>query len=156
MKKIAMFFLAALIVCMCSVLCFTSCSIKYAGNTKAYVGMYTSIFVDSQNDTDTISFSLKINDDKSFVLSGAKTYMGTWKSYTESGKTQLLCLVEEGFRYNESHPNGWNPYFTLCFLDDGTLMATPGMTGNSLGSVSAFGSGSVTMVTLVIFEKDNI
>ncbi len=121
-----------------------------------YYGTYNSIFVDSQNDAEDISFTLKINKDTTFELnkSTIKTqYKGTWKSYTVSGKQQLLCYIEDGYQWSSRYPNAWNPYFTICFLDDGTLMATPGSTFGSSSSSTAFGVGEITYITLILFEK---
>ncbi len=122
-----------------------------------YVGTYQSTFVDSQNDDESISFTLVINSDKTFALTRykgdvTKEFSGYYKSYTESGKEQLLFIVEEGYEFNTVHPNAWNPYFSICRLDDGTLMATAGTTSAS-AAVTAFGSGSVTKITLILFTK---
>ena len=123
-----------------------------------YVGTYHSTFVDSQNDDENISFSLVINQDQTFVLtknSGDSTeeFSGYYKSYTESDKEQLLFIVEEGSEWNEYHPNAWNPYFTVCRLDDGTLMATAGTTSSDIYVATAFGSGSISKITLILFTK---
>lgn len=82
-------------------------------------------------------------------------YKGTWKSYTDtnSNKTQLICYEEEGYEWNSSYPNAWNPYFTLSMLDDGTLMAAAGSTSSSF-LATAFGGGEITKITLIIFEKN--
>lgn len=133
----------------------------FAGCSKEskFYGTYNSIFVDSQNDKDSIQFKLTINKDNTFELSksGTKqseTYKGTWKSYTESKKVQLLCCVEEGFKWNDTHPNAWNPYFTLALLDDGTVMATPGSTfGSYVSTTTAFGYAEISYITLILFEK---
>ena len=127
--------------------------------TTDFVGTYKSFFVDSQNDADQISFSLEITKDNTFELTrydngDYKTYSGYCKSYTENGQTQLLCLVEEGYKANDYHPNAWNPYFSVCMLDDGSLMATAGTTSSATSVVTAFGSGSITRITLVLFEKE--
>ena len=143
MKKISIVFVLILLF---------TCTALVGCKSSEFVGEYNSIFVDSQYG-DSISFSLKINEDNTFSLSGYQNYKGIWKSYTESGKQQLLCIEESGYRFNSRYPNAWNPYFTLCILDDGTLMATSGMTSNYTGAVGAFGSGEVTMITLVLFEK---
>ncbi len=121
-----------------------------------YCGTYHSIFVDSQNDAGDISFTLKINKDNTFELNKSTDdtpYKGTWKSYTESGKQQLLCCIEEGYQWNSYHPNAWHPYFSVCFLDDGTLMASAGSTFTSSSSETAFGRGEITYITLILFEK---
>lgn len=138
------------------IIAIVSCFAIGCSDGTDYCGTYKSIFVDSQNDDDSISFTLTINKDKSFELSKSPqnaSYKGTWRSYTESDKKQLLCCIEEGYKWNSSHPNVWNPYFSLCFLDDGTLMATPGSTFSSMSSSSAFGSGQITAITLVLFER---
>lgn len=121
------------------------------GKAKPYIGDFHSVFVDSQNDGNKISFTLSIQEEHTFVLcrdNGYRTmeYSGSWKSYTNENQTQLLCLVESR--------TDWNAYFSLVFLDDGTLMATPGITSDSYGTVSAFGEGSGEAITLVLFEKD--
>ena len=80
-------------------------------------------------------------------------YTGYYKSYTDSEREQLLCIVEEGFELNDIYPNAWNPYFSICMLDDGTLMATAGTTSTKSTVVTAFGEGSVSEITLILFEK---
>ena len=145
--------------------CFVGGCTQLTNNSKTeskasdYVGTYTSYFVDSQNDADQISFTLEITKDNTFELTrydngDYKTYSGYYKSYTENGQTQLLCLVEEGYTWNDHHPNAWNPYFSVCMLDDGSLMATAGTTSSATSVVTAFGSGSITRITLVLFEKE--
>ena len=124
----------------------------------SYTGTYQSTFVDSQNDDENISFTLDIKSDKTFVLTrhvgeDSKEYSGYYKSYTEAGQKQLLCVVEDGFEWNEYHPNAWNPYFSVCMLDDGTLMATSGTTSSSNAVATAFGSGSISKITLILFNK---
>ena len=123
-----------------------------------YVGTYQSTFVDSQNDEENISFTLAINKDKTFVLTrcigdSTKEFSGYYKSYTESGQEQLLFIVEEGYQWNDTHPNAWSPYFSVCRLDDGTLMATAGTTYSSSSVVTAFGSGATSRITLILFTK---
>lgn len=147
MKKISILF-ALILLFICTTL--TACSLRKGSD---YIGKYNSIFVDSQTVNDSIVFSLEINEDNTFSLRGRCNYEGTWKSYTESGKQQLLCIVESGYIYSTDYPNAWNPYFTLCILDDGTLMATSGVTSSTYRSLSAFCWGSCSMVTLVLFEK---
>ncbi|MBR7186458.1 MAG: hypothetical protein IKD43_03105 [Clostridia bacterium] len=115
--------------------------------------------MDSQNDDENISFKLAINRDKTFVLTryiddSTKEFSGYYKSYTESGQEQLLFIVEEGYEWNTSHPNAWKPYFTICRLDDGTLMATAGTTSSSSSVVTAFGSGAISRITLILFTKE--
>ena len=145
--------LVLLVVLLCSSLWLGGCSAR----TK-YVGTYQSTFVDSQNDEGNISFVLVINEDKTFVLTrytGNKTkeFSGYYKSYTESDQEQLLFIVEEGYEWNSYHPNAWTPYFSVCRLDDGTLMATTGTTCSNTSVVTAFGSGSISGITLVLFTK---
>ena len=129
------------------------------GKARPYIGDFHSVFVDSQTDDNTISFTLSIRKDHTFVLykdNGYRTreYSGSWKSYTNENQMQLLCLIEEGYSWNSEHPNAWHPYFSLIFLDDGTLMATPGTTtSKTYGVQTAFGSGYL-MITLVLFEKN--
>ncbi len=147
-KKILLLLIALMFPCF-----LTGCS-----STNAYCGTYSSIFVDSQNDEGNISFTLTINSDKTFELSrtpNSLTYKGTWKSYTDnnSNKTQLICYEKEGYKFNDYHPDAWSPYFTLTMLDDGTLMAAAGSTSSSY-LITAFGSGGITAITLVIFEKN--
>ncbi|MBE5752850.1 MAG: hypothetical protein E7343_02145 [Clostridiales bacterium] len=149
MKKILSVFVTVIMAFMCITI--SGCDSK--GDTNKFVGNYVSVFVDSQNDYNSSDYWLKINSDNTFSLGGRINYQGTWKSYTISGKTQLLCMADDSYIYNATYPYAWNPYFTLVFLDDGTLMATSGMTNNMSGVVSAFGS-SVTTVTLVLFEKE--
>ena len=120
---------------------------------EAFVGEYKSVFVDSQNTDNSISFSLEIKEDGTFVLDGHRSYSGTWKSYTQSGTTQLVCIEEEGYTYGTSTPNAWSPYFSLSLLDDGTLMAIPGTTQSSISVRTAFGAGENTHITMVLFEK---
>ena len=146
-----------LIVLLCSSLLLVGCS-KEKNKKTSYVGTYESTFVDSQNDDENISFKLVINEDKTFILTRYKGDLeeelsGYYKSYTESNKEQLLFIVEEGFEWNSSHPNAWNPYFTVCRLDDGTLMATSGTTSSSNSVATAFGSGAITDITLILFAK---
>lgn len=126
------------------------CFLSRCSSTDAFCGTYSSIFVDSQNKEESISFTLTINNVKTFELNRTPIsldYKGTWKSYTDSNKTQLIC-----YEWNSSYPNAWNPYFTLSMLDDGTLMAAAGSTSSSSLS-TAFGSGEITRITLIIFEK---
>ncbi|MBE5737775.1 MAG: hypothetical protein E7348_05180 [Clostridiales bacterium] len=141
---------------LCSSFLLTGCSLD--GN---YVGTYNSTFVDSQNDDISISFTLVIKEDNTFNLIrsygngyGPKTYSGYYKSYTNSGQKQLLCIIEEGFVCSIDHPNAWYPYFSICRLDDGTLMATSGTTSSSKYVFTAFGEGAVTKITLILFEKE--
>ena len=138
---------------LCSSLLLGGCSTH-----TNYVGTYQSTFVDSQNDAESISFTLVINKDGTFVLTRyegdwMKGFSGYYKSYTEFGQEQLLFIVEEGYKWNAAHPNVWNPYFTICRLDDGTLMATAGTTSSSTEVVTAFGSGEISKITLILFAK---
>lgn len=122
-----------------------------ADKEKDYYGTYTSIFVDSQNSEEDIEFILTLNKDGSFELKRSpkvKLYKGTWKTYTESGKKQWLCYVRD-----EDRDRGWAPYFSLFFLDDGTLMATPASTFSSMSSTAAFETGLTYYISLVLFEK---
>ena len=138
---------------LCSSLLLGGCSAR-----KSYVGRYRSTFVDSQNDEENISFSLVIKKDKTFVLTrykgdSQKEYSGYYKSYTEAGQEKLLFIVKEGFKWNNTHPNAWYPYFSVCRLDDGTLMATAGTTSSDTYVATAFGSGSISRITLILFTK---
>lgn len=148
-----------LLVLICSSLLLWGCSPSKDSSNEDYVGTYKSTFVDSQNDYESISFKLVIRNDESFVLTkyygddSTQRYSGYYKTYTDSGKEQLLCIVEEGYKWNDIHPNAWNPYFSLCMLDDGTLMATTGTTSSSVSVATAFGSGSISEITLILFEK---
>ena len=149
---------ALLLVLICSSLLLWGCSPSKDSSNEDYVGTYNSTFVDSQNDDESISFKLVLRNDKSFTLTRydgdeTKRYTGYYKTYTDSGKEQLLCIVEEGYKWNDTYPNAWNPYFSLCMLDDGTLMATAGTTSSSYSVVTAFGSGSLSKITLILFEK---
>ena len=132
----------------------------FFGGCSQDVGTYQSTFVDSQNDEQNISFTLVINNDKTFVLTRYRDdeevweYSGYYKSYTESGRKQLLFIVEEGFEWSSYYPNAWNPYFSICKLDDGTLMATAGTTSSSSSVRTAFGSGGYTSITLILFAKE--
>ena len=124
----------------------------------SYTGTYQSTFVDAQNDDENISFTLDIKSDKTFVLTrcvgeNSEEYSGYYKSYTEAGQKQLLFVVEEGFEWNHIHPNAWNPYFSVCMLDDGTLMATSGTSASGISTATAFGSGSISQITLILFNK---
>ena len=136
----------------------TSFLLSGCEQSASFVGTHRSTFVDSQNENDDISFVLYIKNDNTFILDRydgtdiTKEYSGYYKSYTESGKAQLLCVVERGFQWNPTYPDIWNPYFSVCKLDDGTLMATPGTTSYSSGAVSAFGSGKVSIITLILFD----
>jgi hypothetical protein len=147
MKKLFCGLLAMLMISLC--LCVGGCT----SEKNAFVGKYDSVFVDSQNDEKTISFSLEIRKDNTFTLGGHRTLKGTWRQYTESGEAQLLCVVEEGYAFNTKYPNAWSPYFFLTFLDDGTLMATSGTTSSSTSVVTAFGKGDITLITLILFER---
>ena len=149
---------ALLFALLCFSLLLSGCSVQ-----TNYVGTYHSTFVDSQNNDESISFSLVINKDKTFVLTrnngdSTKEFSGYYKSYTEFGKKQLLFIVEEGYKWNSLYPNAWNPYFTICRLDDGTLMATAGTTSSSIISnysvATAFGEGSISEITLILFTKE--
>lgn len=142
---------------ICSSLLLGGCS-KSAERT-GYVGTYRSIFVDSQNEDDSISFTLVINKNNKFVLTcynGDKVneYKGYYKTYTDQGQEQLLCIVEEGYVWSSLCPNAWNPYFSICRLDDGTLMATAGSTSSYSSVSTAFGSGEKTKITLILFSKE--
>ena len=125
-----------------------------------FVGEYTSVFVDSQNKDESISFTLSIYNDKTFVLKRFVAdeekfaYSGSWKSSSAFGKTELICMVEEGYEYSSNYPNAWNPYFALSFLDDGTLMASSGTTVSKDGAIMVFGWGSKTSITMILFEKE--
>ena len=144
---------------LCSSLLLGGCSQETNNDEQTnYVGTYQSMFVDSQNDDENISFTLVINRDKTFVLTryindNPKKFSGYYKSYTESGQKQLLFIVEEGYEWDTTHPNAWSPYFSICRLDDGTLMATAGTTSSSVSVVTAFGSGSISKITLILFTK---
>ena len=150
---------ALLLVLICSSLLLGGCSSFKNSSQENYVGTYKSTFVDSQNDDESISFKLVIRNDESFVLTkyygdnSTQRYSGYYKTYTDSGKEQLLCIVEEGYKWNDTYPNAWNPYFSICMLDDGTLMATAGSTSTKTSVATAFGSGSISKITLILFEK---
>ena len=168
--KIKFFNLFLLFVLLCVSLLLVGCSQQpddegtnqpddEGTNQPDYVGTYLSTFIDSQNDDDNISFTLVINEDKTFVLTGhnhkeMEEFSGYYKLYTVDGQEQFLFIVEKGFEWNPVYPNAWNPYFSICRLDDGTLMATAGTTFSSNGKfVSVFGSGSVSIITLILFTK---
>jgi hypothetical protein len=148
-----------LLVLICSSLLLWGCSPSKDSSNEDYAGTYKSIFVDSQNEDESISFKLVIKNNESFVLTkyygdnSTQRYSGYYKTYTDSGKEQLLCIVEEGYKWNDTYPNAWNPYFSLCMLDDGTLMATAGTTSSSSSVATAFGYGTITKITLILFEK---
>ena len=99
-KKIAI--ALVLLLTLSSVL--SSCSI----GASRFVGEYTSVFVDAQNNDESISFSLSIKNDNTFVLkrfdSGEEKYVhsGSWKSYSAFGKTELICIIEEGYQYRRN------------------------------------------------------
>ena len=117
-----------------------------------YVGTYQSTFVDSQHVDYKISFTLVINEDKTFVLERyqddniSSTRSGYYKSYTESDKKQLLCIFDEAGYY-------WYPYFSACRLDDGTLMITGVVTSSSNTILSALGWGKNMPISLILFNK---
>ena len=139
-----------LLVCMFALFCFSGCDIlggKGNIDVNDYVGSYKSIFIDSQKGDNSITFSLEIGEDKTFSLQGnGLEYTGSWKSYTQNGRAEILC-----YRITPYNPKA---YFSVCMLDDGTLMATPSVTnGEYLGTVGAFGDGGLTVITLVLFEK---
>jgi hypothetical protein len=144
-KYLAVLLLFALL----STCLFSGCS---AGS--GYIGSYQSTFVDAQTSKGALSFTLVINRDNTFVLTRCKDgaavseFSGYCKSYTEAGKKQLLCVVEEG-----RTSNSWTPYFSLCKLDDGTVMATAGTTSTNTSVMTAFGSGSSANITLILFDK---
>jgi hypothetical protein len=60
------------------------------------------------------------------------------------------------YEYNTDLPHTWTPYFTVCLLDDGTLMGTPGTTNIGSGIVGAFGKArySTNLISLVLFTKE--
>ena len=145
---------SVVIVLLCFSFLLSGCS-QYSD----FIGTYKSTFVDSQNNDESVSFTLNIKKDKTFVLTkyyGENVYefSGYYKSYTEYDKKQLLFIVEEGYQWNSKYPNAWSPYFSVCMLDDGTLMATAGSTSSSTSVVTAFGSGSITKITLILFAKE--
>lgn len=125
-----------------------------------FVGEYTSVFVDAQNNDESISFSLSIKRDNTFVLkrfdSGEEKYVrsGSWKSYSALGKTELICIIEEGYQYRSDYPNAWHPYFALAILDDGTLMATTASTLDSGKAVTTFEYAEICQITMILFEKE--
>lgn len=143
-------YLSALLLLALLLACFLGgCS---AGS--GYIGSYQSTFVDAQNAAEDLSFTLVINGDGSFVLTRCKNgsavseYSGRYQSYTENGKKQLLCIMEEG-----ASSNNWTPYFSLCKLDDGSLMATAGTSTTGTKVLTAFGAGSSAQITLLLFAK---
>ena len=149
---------ALLLVLICSSLLLGGCSSFKNSSQENYVGTYRSTFVDSQNTYESISFKLVLRNDMSFTLTrydGDETerYTGYYKSYTDSEREQLLCIVEEGYEWNEIHPNAWNPYFSLCMLDDGTLMITGVVTSSSQKILSALGWGKNMPISLILFNK---
>ena len=151
--------IAVMLLSVILLLGFTACFGKEKKAADTFVGEYKSTFVDSQVAGDGLEYLLRINDDNSFTLTCKKNseehfkYTGTWKSYTESGKSQLLCTVESGFQWNKNNPDAWNPYFYLSRMDDGTVMASAGTTSSMNSVVTAFGSGDITLVTLILFEE---
>lgn len=156
-KQLSMLLVLALL--LSAVCLLVGCENKDSDDiSNPYIGDFHSVFVDSQTDDNKISFTLSIREDHTFVLcrdNGYRTreYSGSWKSFTDENQMQLLCLIEEGYSWSSDHPNAWHPYFSLIFLDDGTLMATPATTSSSSSVVSAFGYGYL-IITLVLFEKD--
>ncbi|MBQ9735247.1 MAG: hypothetical protein IJV96_00490 [Clostridia bacterium] len=128
-----------------------------------FIGTYRSSFVDAQNETDDISFTLTVNEDGTFSLTRKNgetkwlEFSGDYKSYTKNGKKELLCVAQE------DDDSTWNPYFVVSMLDDGTLMAVPATNSkkDSLPGIyettyatTAFGKGSNGLITLVLFEKE--
>lgn len=142
--------LTAIILVLLSLLalCLSGCA-----NEGAYVGEYQSVWVDFQNKERTVSFSLSVKEDGTFVLSrtGGETMSGSYKTITEGGATKLLCLVSEGYEWYGAYPV-WEPYFTLSFSDDGTLMATSPFTDKTKATPFGWVDGSVS-VTMILFEK---
>ena len=149
MKKFLTTVLAILMLISC--ICLSSCA---EDSPQDYVGEYESVFVDSQNSYDSLTFVLEIKEDGTFKLKGNDdTINGTWKTYTEGDATQVLCIADDSYRFSREYPTAWNPYFTLCFLDDGTLMASSGSTSSTMKAYSAFGMGVSTLITLILFER---
>ena len=107
---------------------------------------YDSVFIDSQNEDESISFKLTIAPDRTFTLTRYEgdekvfTYEGDSRTSTVRGRTETICTVTSDVG------NNYHPYFTVRYLDDGSIAAF------SEGEKSAFGSGLTSPITLVIFK----
>ena len=107
---------------------------------------YSSVFVDSQSESNDIEFELVLAPDRTFVLTrydgeeATFCYEGEYRTSTVRGRTEIICTVDEGFSGN------YNPYFTVRYLDDG------GVAAFAEGNASAFGRGAEYEITMVIFR----
>ena len=106
---------------------------------------YTSIFVDAQNEDNSISFTLNLMPGREFSLVkrvgdvAEFTYTGTWRTSKHLGQVDILCTVEAGSE------DGFYPYFSAETFDDGTLVVTSGAEG-------AFGKGGERNITMILFK----
>ena len=158
MKKTRIFALALALLTLASCLSLAACK-KEPAVHEAFVGEYTSTFVDAQMAEDAISYTLSMKADMTFTLTRTEageqkwSYSGTWKTDTANGETEVLCLFKDYQSADYIFITDWNPTFTLSFLDDGSLKAVP-MIGNASATVSPFGNGADVMrVGLVLFAK---
>lgn len=157
MKKCSVKITALLLV---SLLLFSFTCLCACGNAAAsqdpedFVGTYKSAFMDAKAEELAVTFTLQVKEDHTFVLNRFEsdvikaTTEGQWKSYTESGKSQILCY---GASTGEER---WNPYFSLALMDDGTLMASTGtfLCSHDVESAFGYGGGGI-QITLVFFDK---
>ena len=135
-----------------------------------FYGVYNSVFVDADNEKNSISFELEIKSGGSFTLSRMdknRVYEGEWYSYDDAGTVKLLCTVTSGYKWGGAGEDVWNPYFTLTMTEDGTVMANAPLTvgtesklvGQQLNNYNyldtAFGEGELTLIQLVLFSKKN-
>ena len=113
-----------------------------------FIGRFDSIFVDQQNDKETVSFTLNIREDNTFSLirrDSAKTTQGTWTVATMAGTKQMMCYADE----EDKDTNKWHAFFSLSMTDDGKIIATPGTNAKYF----AFGFVGSRPISLIIFEK---
>ncbi len=145
-----LFKISALILTLMFTISFAfACSPAKSEETfQNFIGRYDSVFVDQQNDKETVSFTLNIREDNTFSLirrDSAKTTQGSWSVATIAGTKQMMCYADE----EDKDTNKWHAYFSLSMTDDGKIIATPGT--NAI--YFAFGFVGSRPISLIIFEK---
>lgn len=148
MKKLFRFSALILTLLLTISFAFACAPEESTDSCQDFIGRFDSIFVDQQNDKETVSFTLNIREDNTFSLirrDSAKTIQGSWTVATIADTKQMMCYADE----EDKDTDKWHAFFSVSMTDDGKIIATPGT--NAI--YFAFGFVGSRPISLVIFEK---
>lgn len=147
--------LLSLLILSCMLLpVMSSCS-----GDNSFIGNYTSTYCDlnsvlSKNESGELvavelSYSLTVQENGRLSFSRndgeAAEFTGFWKADGD----ELICIIENYVPNDEVSDRVVKPYFTLSFLDDGTLMAK----ADTDLARYIFGHYSTSDCSMILFER---